>query len=195
MSGERRIGAAVLCAGLVAVLGAGCGGSAAGGDSAATASAPKDMGPAPGYQARRLGSSAVFHVQDGKGRALLLTSFAPWCGECRAELPQMQRLYERHRADGLTIIGVSVDDGGDDASAAFARGLGVTFDLVHDEDHNYQAAFRTLGVPSSALVDRTGRLVTVWQGGFDVASRDTEDLVQRALQNGSGASPAATVAR
>ncbi|MDB5063612.1 MAG: resA 1, partial [Chloroflexi bacterium] len=87
-----------------------------------------------------------------------------------------------HRSDGLAVVGVSVADGGDEASSDLAHRLGVTFDLVHDQDHNYQAAFRTLGVPSSVLVDRTGKLLHIWQGGFDVTSADTENLIERALR-------------
>jgi hypothetical protein len=32
------------------------------------------------------------------------------------------------------------------------------------------------------LVDRAGKLLQVWQGGFDVTSTDTESLIQRALR-------------
>jgi peroxiredoxin len=178
MSGERGHCAALPVAVLVAMMVVACGGGA--GATGTNAPKPGGIAPAPHYDARRMESTARFHVQDARGRALLLTSFATWCTECRAELPRVQRLYERHRPEGLMVVGVSVDDGSDEASRDFARRLGVTFDLVHDEDHNYQAAFRTLGVPSSALVDRAGMLVKVWQGGFDVASRDTEALIEHA---------------
>lgn len=185
MSGDHRRGGAALpglLMALMALVAVACGGGNGGSGSAGTAPTRTDMGPAPGYEARRMASTAQFRLRDQRGSALLLTSFAPWCTSCRAELPEIQKLYERHRSEGLAIIGVSVDDGGDEASSDFARRLGVTFDLVHDQDHNYQAAFRTLGVPSSVLVDRSGRLLQVWQGGFDVASTDTESLIERALR-------------
>ena len=178
--GRRVAAASAVMAAALAVVSCGIGG----GPGGTTGSAPArgESTPAPNYDARRLGSTARFRVEDARGSALLLTSFATWCTECRAELPAIERLYERHRSDRLVVIGVSIDDGSDEASRDFAHKLGVTFDLVHDEDHNYQAAFGTLGVPASALVDRTGRLVKVWQGGFDVASSDTEALIEAALK-------------
>jgi peroxiredoxin len=179
MSSDRGRGATVLSGILVSLLATACGGGS--GPIVATPTR-SDLGPAPGYEARRMASTAQFRLRDQAGSALLLTSFAPWCTACRGELPQMQKLHERHRSDGLAIVGVSVDDGGEEASTDFARRLGVTFDLVHDQDHNYQAAFRTLGVPSPVLVDRAGRLLRVWQGGVDVTSTDTESLIQRALR-------------
>jgi cytochrome c-type biogenesis protein len=158
---------------------AACGGTGKPGASAHT----KPQAPlAPDYKARRMNSTQVVSLRSMRGRPVLLTSFATWCVECRSELPQIERLAERYGPGGLRVVGVSVDEGSDAGSVAFAQHFGVRFELLHDANHDYQIAFRSVGVPQSELIDRDGHVVKVWQGGFDVESSETRQLLTRVLR-------------
>jgi peroxiredoxin len=133
------------------------------GNTAAVAAAPM----APDYSARRLGGAETVSLQGLRGKPVLLNSWATWCGECRTELPAIQRLAETYRDRGLQVIGVNVDEGGDAGPIAFAAQRDLTFPMVHDEHTRYQAAFRAVGVPQTELISASGRLLKVWQGVFD----------------------------
>lgn len=173
MSSTRDLGAILGC---LAALGlAGCGTSATGPSKAANP-------PAPHYAAREMGTKTQVSLDAQRGHPVLLTSFAPWCTECRGELPQIQALSQRYGARGLRVLGVSVDEGSDAASTDFARRLGVRFALWHDSDHRYQVAFQTAGVPQTELIDAQGRLVNVWRGVFDTSSPETIDAIERVLR-------------
>jgi peroxiredoxin len=173
MASARDLAATVGC---LAALGvSACGSSATGPSKGAS---PQ---PAPHYTAREMGTRTQVSLDAQRGHPVLLTSFAPWCTECRGELPQIQALAQHYGARGLRVLGVSVDEGSDAASSDFARGLGVRFALWHDSDHRYQVAFQTVGVPQTELIDAQGRLVRVWRGAFDTSSPETTRAIERVL--------------
>lgn len=81
----------------------------------------------------------------------------------------MERLYRTLGPEGLKMVAVSIDvapgtfdaaghPGGD--VAAFAREMGLTFDIWHDPSGRIQRTYRTTGVPESFVIDRTGRIVS-----------------------------------
>ena len=49
-------------------------------------------------------------LSDIKARVKILDFWASWCGPCRAENPNLKRIYEKYRSRGLEIVGISLDD-------------------------------------------------------------------------------------
>ena len=93
-----------------------------------------------------------------RGKLVLVNLWATWCPPCRAEMPSLEKLYRKYRSKGLVVLGI---DQGESASvaAAFASQMGVTFPLLIDDDQQYGRAYAAEGLPTSILVDRTGRIV------------------------------------
>ena len=115
--------------------------------------------PAPAFRAKDVHSGATRTLADYRGQVVLLNIWATWCAPCRAEIPYLQSLYEQHRAEGLEIIGVSVDARGQDAAIRdFAQEFHMTYPIWRDPDERVQSLYLALGVPSSYLIDRTGVL-------------------------------------
>ena len=130
--------------------------------------------PAPRYAATTLaGDSASTSALAGK--VVLLNVWATWCAPCRAEIPYLQSLYEQHRAEGLEIVGVSVDARGQESAIAdFANEFRMTYPIWRDPDERVQTLYMALGVPSSYLIDRAGilrwrRLGTIREGDTTLA--------------------------
>jgi len=90
-----------------------------------------------------------------RGKVVLIDFWASWCAPCREEMPILQRLYNTYRAQGLVIVGVSVDREAANARAFVGR-LGVTFPIIHDADHQLAGRFAPPKMPSSYIVDRRG---------------------------------------
>src|SRR5262245_27046664 len=53
-------------------------------------------------------------LADFRGRPIILNFWATWCGPCKAEIPALVALADQYKAQGLTVLGVSVDDAPED---------------------------------------------------------------------------------
>ena len=144
---------------------------------------------APKYAARKLGGKQVVDIRDLRGKPLLLTSWATWCTECRTELPEIQKLADRYAPHGLQVVGVDVDEGGDQGPLAFAVQHHLTFPMLHDEGHRYQVAFEEVGTPQTELISSDGKVIKVWQGAFDTTDPVNLKLIEAQLPKAAGAGP------
>lgn len=99
-----------------------------------------------------------------EGKVVLIDFWASWCAPCKQELPQLERLYQKHKAKGLVVIGVNVDRDLDKARA-LAKELKLSFPVVHDAEHAIAGRFEPPRMPSSFLIDRKG-VVRYVHAGF-----------------------------
>ncbi len=93
-----------------------------------------------------------------RGNVVLANLWATWCAPCRSETPALERLYAANRDRGLVVLGI---DQGESAAVAgeFAKRLGLTYPVLLDEDQRYGRSYSAVGLPTSLLIDRTGRIV------------------------------------
>jgi cytochrome c biogenesis protein CcmG/thiol:disulfide interchange protein DsbE len=144
---------------------------------------------APKYAARKLGGKQVVDIADLQGKPLLLTSWATWCTECRTELPEIQKLADRYGPHGLQVVGVDVDEGGDQGPLAFADQHHLRFPMLHDEGHKYQVAFQEVGTPQTELISSDGKMIKVWQGAFDTTDPVNLKLIEAQLPKVASGGP------
>jgi thiol-disulfide isomerase/thioredoxin len=112
-----------------------------------------------------------------RGKVVLLDFWASWCKPCREELPVLDALQKKYGANGLVIIGVNVDK--DEASARkFLQDnkLQLSFALANDAKHKVAGSYEPPTMPSSYLIDRSGKVRFVHEGfrASDAAKMDAE---------------------
>jgi cytochrome c biogenesis protein CcmG/thiol:disulfide interchange protein DsbE len=88
-------------------------------------------------------------------KATVVDFWASWCTGCQESLPALDALYRDKRAEGLHVVGVSVDERRDDAMA-MAQALHATFPIVVDQDARLLRQYRVAQVPLTFVVDRAG---------------------------------------
>ena len=116
-----------------------------------------DQAPAPDFALTDV-DGRTWRLDDYRGRVLIINFWATWCPPCRAEMPSMQRVQARLARDGIALVAISV---GDDARAirAFLAEVPVTFPLPMDPDSRIAQRYPMIGLPTTFVVDRAGRLV------------------------------------
>jgi peroxiredoxin len=102
-------------------------------------------------------------LQQQRGRVVLVNFWATWCGPCREEMPQLNKLYDKYRSSGFVLLGVNVDD---DAAKGMevAQKLGVKFPVLLDTDKKVSRLYDLATMPSTVLIDRDGRVRYVHRG-------------------------------
>lgn len=76
---------------------------------AAAADTPAVGKAAPAFVAPEL-DGRTFDLARERGKVVIVNFWASWCGPCRAEMPLLNRFYLAHRAAGVVLVGVSVDE-------------------------------------------------------------------------------------
>jgi peroxiredoxin len=115
-----------------------------------------------------------FDLGDHLERDVVVVLFwATWCQPCRHELPFYQTLYERHREQGLVVVGISMDASNTIAQAGpWARRLGLTYPVVSDLDTSVTNRINPRrAAPFSIWVGRDGR-ITREREGFSLSERE-----------------------
>jgi thiol-disulfide isomerase/thioredoxin len=135
--------------------------------------------PAVSYPAQRLDGTADA-LDRYRGKVVLVNLWATWCGPCRSETPALERLYEEEKSRGLIVLGI---DQGESAAAAsaFAREMHLTYPILLDEHQRYGAAYSAIGLPTTVVVDRKGRIVVGHDGEWALA--DFRKAVEPALRS------------
>jgi peroxiredoxin len=143
---------------------------------------PLAMGdPAPAFAVPDLQGDTL-RLADLRGVPVLLNIWATWCPPCREEMPGLQALHEAYGAQGLRVIGVSVDSrGAESAIRSFAEDHHITFTLLHDMAEQVPRQFRTTGVPETFLIDASGVLAHRWIGAFDPLAEDVTRRIEALL--------------
>lgn len=146
---------------------------------AAPAAAPPRTGDVPpDFQATGVTGSSV-SLAALKGQPTWLTFGASWCADCRAEATDLEATYAEHKAQGLAVLGVFIQE---DAAAVldYAKRVGFTFPMVADPSGKIADLYRTYGIPLHLFIGRDGVIRDVRIGRLSRA--DMEQLVQQLVQ-------------
>jgi peroxiredoxin len=106
-------------------------------------------------------------LADNFGKNVVLLDFwTTWCVPCEAEMPHLQRLYQRYRDRGFVLLAISMDGPETVASVApFARRLGLTFPVLLDEETQVTNVYNPARIaPLTVLINREGRIHRVRPG-------------------------------
>ena len=123
---------------------------------------PSAAAPAPAFTlASRAGQDVS--LAQYKGNVVMINFWASWCGPCRQEMPLLETIYKKYNKMGFTMLGVNVEP---DSNAAndWLKATPVSFPILYDRDSKVSKLYDVAGMPSTVIIDRTGKLRVLHRG-------------------------------
>ena len=112
-----------------------------------------------------------------RGKVVLVDFWATWCGPCKAEFPQLKKLYDSYKSRGFEVIAICLDE--DRAQLnEFLKKESLPWITLHDQGGVSPTADRygVTTLPTSILVDKNGRVVSLAARG-DELTKQLEKLL------------------
>lgn len=105
-------------------------------------------------------------LPETKGNVVLVDFWASWCAPCKASFPSMEETYQQYKDKGFKIVAVSVDSKAM-SMESFVNRLKPSFSIVHDSEQKLVSEAGIEVMPTSFLVDKSGKIRFVhlgWHG-------------------------------
>jgi len=131
----------------------------------------------PGFDEKDV-SGKPLAVANYKGKVVLVDFWATWCGPCVAELPNVQKTYEKHHGQGFEIIGVSLDQD-ETRLKNFTEQKKMTWQQFFDGKgwtNKLAVKYGINSIPATFLLDGDGKII-----GRNLRGEELEEAVAKAL--------------
>jgi thiol-disulfide isomerase/thioredoxin len=115
-------------------------------------------------------------LSDLRGKVVIITFWATWCGPCRSEIPELNNVYLDLEDKGIEILAVDVRESPDVVNA-FVKDTGINYPVLLDSRGYLAYAYGIRGIPTSLFIDRLGVLRDVRVGAV------TEEIIRSILKS------------
>jgi thiol-disulfide isomerase/thioredoxin len=123
--------------------------------SALLRASPVKPVPAPAWKRKDVDGKLVSWEQF-KGKVVVVDFWATWCPPCRTEIPGYIALQKKYAADGLVIVGISVDTDGPEVVRKYMKDVGINYQIVIADDQVQDLFAPIQGYPTTFIIDRDG---------------------------------------
>lgn len=130
----------------------------------------------------------IHRLEDYRGKTIFLNFWATWCLPCKAEMPDIQKLYEKSSTEGedaVIVLGVAAPNMGQEGSeeeiAAFMEEKGYTYPVLMDTEGELFASYGIMSFPTTFMIDRDGNVFGYVSG---MLSADMMDSIVRQTLDG-----------
>jgi thiol-disulfide isomerase/thioredoxin len=117
---------------------------------------------------------------DFPGKVIVINIWGQWCGPCRTEAPELEKVYEQAKVSGVQVLGIDVRDDDRQAPQDFVRNRGLTYPSIYDPAGRsllQLSGYPRNIVPSTIVLDKQHRVAAVFLR--ELLATDLRPTVQR----------------
>ncbi len=100
----------------------------------------------------------IVSLHDFLGKPVLLVFSTTWCPNCRMELPEIKKIYDRYGGKGLVVLAIDIMESQEKVSKFFSK-RNVPYQVLLDADGKISEKYGVIGVPTRVLIDTNGRII------------------------------------
>jgi peroxiredoxin len=150
-------------------------------DQAAAAAIERNLlrEPAPDFEFDGLDGKR-HKLSEYRGKVVLVTFWATYCGPCVGEMPLFARAYAKYKDQGFEVLAISCDNPEDrDKARRFVEQHGLPFAAGYDV--GAARLYKANGYPLNLVIDREGALRYRQEGAFDSSGRELDLVLKKLL--------------
>jgi peroxiredoxin len=106
-------------------------------------------------------SGQNLRLSEYRGEVVMLSFWATWCGDCRAQLEQLGAMRDRYQDAGIELLAISLDQSSRQASEMTS---GASYPVLHDGAGQVGRLYDVTKMPVMVLIDRGGVVREVFEG-------------------------------
>ncbi|MFI6153223.1 TlpA family protein disulfide reductase [Kitasatospora sp. NPDC051170] len=109
-------------------------------------------------------------LSDYRGKVVVLNVWGSWCGPCRGEADDLQRVWTKYKDQGVQFLGINTRDSEKTNAVRFEQEKGVTYPSIFDPAGSQLLKFpkgslSMQSIPTTLVIDRDGKLAARAVGG------------------------------
>lgn len=121
-------------------------------------------------------------LSDFKGKVVVLNFFGSWCKPCGKEMPSLEKAFQRNKEHGLVVLGIAADPEGAKTVTPFLKKHQVSFPVLLDPKNEVFSRYFVRAIPVTYLLDREGKIATMYRGEADWSSSEAQVLLEHLLK-------------
>lgn len=137
------------------------------GASSSQAASSEQLQQAPSFTVYDAQGNAVT-LDSLKGKPIVLNFWASWCGPCKSEMPDFEKVYAEY-GDRVTFAMVNMTDGQRETQKTAQAHIdkeGFTFPVYFDLDLDAANTYQVSGIPATYVIDADGNLAAYASGAI-----------------------------
>jgi thiol-disulfide isomerase/thioredoxin len=107
-----------------------------------------------------------------KGKRVFLNFWATWCPPCKAEMPEIEALYNETKDSDLVILAVNIGESQNTVKSFMDKNK-YNFSVLLDTDNSIAAKYNIQSIPTSFFIDKDGVIVSRHIGSMNKTQMET----------------------
>jgi thiol-disulfide isomerase/thioredoxin len=107
-----------------------------------------------------------FNLSEAGGKIIFLNFWASWCPPCKAEMPSIQKLYEKFKDKNVAFIAIDVGEPSENGLSYFKKN-NYSFPLYFDKNNRTSSAYAVNSIPATYIIDKKGNLIACQIGSYE----------------------------